>query len=86
MTNIQLLRIGCRAYGSEGEIDQGSDKTGEPTGNLPGGIDLDPSGDEGIIGEKSKIFCRLSAAKTHLGQTALITPTLNLINCTSKLL
>jgi hypothetical protein len=36
----------------EGEIDQGSDKTGEPAGNLSGGINLDPSGDIGVKGKK----------------------------------
>jgi len=33
----------------EGEIDQGSDKTGQSPGNLSGGMDLDPSGDKAVI-------------------------------------
>ena len=45
--------IGRSADGSdEREIDQGSDKTGEPTGNLSGGIDLDPSGNKAVIGKE----------------------------------
>jgi hypothetical protein len=36
----------------EGEIDQGSDETGQSTGNLSGGIDLDPSRDKAVIGEE----------------------------------
>jgi hypothetical protein len=36
----------------EGEFNQGSDKTGEPTGDLSGGIDLDPSRDIAVIGKK----------------------------------
>ena len=36
----------------EREIDQGSDKASESTGNLPGGIDLDSSGNKAVIGEE----------------------------------
>jgi len=43
-------RVGGGADGpDEGEIDQGSDKTGESAGNLSGGIDLDPSGNKAVI-------------------------------------
>ena len=47
-------RIGRSADGSdEREIDQGSDKASESTGDLSGGIDLDPSGDKAVIGKES---------------------------------
>jgi len=47
-------RIGRSGDGSdEGEIDQRGDEAGESAGNLPGGFDLDPPGDEGVRGEKS---------------------------------
>ena len=46
-------RIGRSADGSdEREIDQGSDKASESTGDLSGGIDLDPSGDKAVIGKE----------------------------------
>jgi len=46
-------RIGRSDDGSyKGEIDQGSDKTGEPTGDLSRGIDFDPSRDIAVIGKK----------------------------------
>jgi hypothetical protein len=53
--------IGMTTYGGIGfcdngsherEIDQGSDKAGESTGDLSGGIDLDPSGDKAVIGKE----------------------------------
>ena len=46
-------RIGRSADGSdEREIDQGSDKASESTGDLSGGIDLDPSRDIAVMGKK----------------------------------
>ena len=54
--------IGMTTYGGIGfcdngsherEIDQGSDKASESTGDLSGGIDLDPSGDKAVIGKES---------------------------------
>jgi hypothetical protein len=36
----------------EREIDQGSDKTGEPTGNLSGGIEFDQSGNIAVTGKE----------------------------------
>ena len=47
-------RIGRSADRSdEREIDQGSDKASESTGDLSGGIDLDPSEDKAVIGKES---------------------------------
>ena len=46
-------RIGRGADGpDEGEVDEGSDKAGEPAGNLSGRIDLDPSGDKAVVGKE----------------------------------
>jgi len=51
--------VGRGADGSyEGEIDQGGDETGESAGDLSGGLDLDSSGDKGVIGEESGLGLR----------------------------